>query len=194
MRIWYALPVAATVAAFSPPAYADMTVKSEDGTLELAVPNGWHEGKPEGPSSKIVALDGKGSRVVVRVYPKEDFKDAKTVANFTVDKLKLLDNDGAKSEDVKVNGQPAVRVNLKGTQTSGMRAGFIITVFESNGMYFDVMGRSNAADFEKEAQVLTDFADQLKITSTSVSTTAAVKPEPPAPTGPTPKPKLPAPK
>ena len=79
MKIWCALPVAAAVVAFCPPAYADMTVKSQDGTMELALPNGWHEAKPEGPLSKIVATDGKGSRVVVRVYPKEDFKDVKTL-------------------------------------------------------------------------------------------------------------------
>lgn len=189
MKIWYALPVVAIVAALSTPAFADMTVKSEDGTLELALPNGWHEGKAEGPSSKLVALDGRGSRVVVRVYPKDDFKDAKTVANFTVEKLKLLDNDGAKPEDVKVNGHPAIRLNLKGTQSSGMRAGFVITVFENNGMYFEVMGRASAADFEKQAQVLTGFADQLKITpAAGEANNEAAKPETGA------KRKLPAPK
>ena len=173
MKIWYALAVVATVAAFSPPAYADMTVKSQDGTMELALPNGWHEAKPEGPLSKIVATDGRGSRVVVRVYPKEDFKDVKTVANFAIEKLKLLDNDGAKSEDVQVGGKPALRLNVTGTQSSGMRAGYVITVFESDGMYIDVMGRSDASAFAKQAQVLAGFASQLKITPTAATPTAA---------------------
>ena len=206
MKIWYALAVAATVAAYSPPAYADMTVKSQDGTMELALPNGWHEVKPEGAAAKIVAADGKGSRVIVRTYPKEDFKDAKTAANFAIEKLKLLDNDGAKSEDVQVGGKPGVRLNVTGTQSSGMRAGFIITVFESGGMYIDVMGKSDASAFAKQAQVLADFAKQLKITPVAetnsppakpeptASSTTAAKPEPTASTGTAAKPKLPAPK
>jgi len=200
MKIWHALAVVATVAAFSPPAYADMTVKSQDGTMELALPNGWHEVKPEGPASKIVAADGKGSRVVVRTYPKEDFKDAKTAANFAIEKLKLLDNDGAKSEDVQVNGKPAVRLNLTGTQSSGMRAGFVITVFENGDMYVDVMGKSDASAFAKQAQLLGDFANQLKITpvadsnSPPASSATAAKPEPTTSTGSAAKPKLPAPK
>jgi hypothetical protein len=194
MKIWYSLAVVATVAAFSPPAYADMTVKSQDGTMELALPNGWHEVKPEGAVAKIVAADGRGSRVVVRAYPKEDFKDAKTAANFAVEKLKLLDNDGAKTEDIQVGGKPAVRLNVTGTASSGMRAGYIITVFENDGMYIDVMGKSDASAFAKQSQVLAGFASQLKITPAAASSGPAAPSGPTASSGSTVKPPAPAPK
>ena len=45
MRIWFALAALAAMGTFSQPAFADMTIKSQDGSLELALPNGWHEGK-----------------------------------------------------------------------------------------------------------------------------------------------------
>jgi hypothetical protein len=163
MKIWFVVAAVATGAAFSSPAYADMTLKSQDGTMELALPNGWHEAKSEGAQSKLAATDGHGSRVVVRVYPKEDFKDAKTVMNFAVGQLKLVDNSGSKTEDIQVGGKPAVRTNVTGTQSSGMKAGFVITIFENEGEYVDVVGKSDASDFAKQSPVLAAFATQLKI-------------------------------
>jgi hypothetical protein len=173
MKIRFILAAVATMATFSAPAFADMTVKSQDGTMELALPNGWHEGKAEGPASKIVAVDGRGSRVAVRVYPKEDFKDAKGVANFAVSKLKLLDNDGVKSEDIQLGGKPAVRLTLTGTSADGMKAGFIVTAFESDGMYTIVVAKSDAAGFAKQTPLLTGFAGQLKMTPAAPGGTSA---------------------
>lgn len=170
MKIWFVVAALATGAAFSSPAYADMTLKSQDGTMELALPNGWHEAKTEGAQTKIAATDGHGSRVVVRVYPKEDFKDAKTVMNFAVGKLKLVDNTGSKSEDIQVGGKPAVRVNVTGTQSTGMRAGYVITIFENEGQYVDVVGKSDASDFAKQQPVLAGFAAQLKISKAAAGT------------------------
>jgi hypothetical protein len=164
MKIWFVAAAVAAGAAFSSPALADMTLRSQDGTMELALPNGWHEAKSEGALAKLAATDGHGSRVVVRVYPKEDFKDAKTVMNFAIGKLKLVDNSGSKTEDIQMGGKPAVRTNLTGTQSTGMKAGFIITVFENEGEYVDVVGKSDASDFAKQSAVLAGFASQLKIT------------------------------
>src|ERR1700720_1784611 len=46
------------------PARADTTIKSQDGTVELTVPNGWREGKPFGPAIKVVALSARGAIVL----------------------------------------------------------------------------------------------------------------------------------
>ena len=102
--------------------------------------------------------------------PKEDFKDVKTVMNFAVGKLKLVDNTGSKSEAIQVGGKPAVRVNVTGTQATGMRAGYIITVFENEGQYVDVVGKSDASDFAKQQAVLAGFATQLKISKAAPGT------------------------
>ena len=36
MKIWFVVAAVATGAAFASPAYADMTLKSQDGTMECA--------------------------------------------------------------------------------------------------------------------------------------------------------------
>ena len=170
-----ALVAIAVVAQFALPAYADVTVKSQDGAMELAVPNGWHEVTPEGAATKLVATDGHGSRVIVRVYSKEDFKDIKAVANFTATGFKL-DDAQSKSEDVQVNGKPAVSMNLTGTEPNGLRLGLVITVFEADGMYVGVIGRAPVSVFTKQAPVLAGLAKALKITPVAAAATPAPAP------------------
>jgi hypothetical protein len=153
------------------------------------LPNGWHDVKPDGASTRIAATNGKGSRVVVRIYPKDDFKDAKALADFSVNKLKLSDNDGVKTEDLQIGGKPAVRISVVGTASNQMRAGYLITILESEGSYVEVMGRTDASSFAKETPVLGAFATALKIMPAAAPTPAPA-PAPAAeakPTKPLPK-------
>ncbi len=184
-RLWWVASAALMLGSF--PAYADMIAKSADGSLELALPNGWHDVKPDGPTTKIAATNGHGSRVVVRVYPKEDFKDAKAVANFSINKLKLSDDEGIKFEDIQIGGKPAVRASVLGTQASGMRAGYLVTVVDSDSMYVELMGRSDASSFPKETAALAAFGNALKTSATPPA-------PPPAAASPAAKPPLPQPK
>jgi len=184
MKTSLRLAALAAVALVSLPAYADMTAKSSDGSVELALPNGWHDVKPDGASTRIAATNGKGSRVVVRVYPKDDFKDAKALADFSVNKLKLSDNDGVKTEDLQIGGKPAVRISVVGTASNQMRAGYLITILESEGSYVEVMGRTDASSFAKETPVLGAFATALKIMPAAAPTpapAAEAKPTKPVP-------------
>lgn len=184
--------VAIAAATFALAAHADVTVKSQDGTLELTLPNGWRELTPEGRATKIAASDGLGARIIVRVYSKEDFKDIKAVANFTVGTLKL---EGAepKTEDAQVNGKPAVHINLVGTEPNGMRRGFAITVFEGDGVYIDTIGGAPASAFTKQAQVLAGIASKLKVTAGApTNPTTTPQPTAGAPTNPPATPQPPA--
>ena len=158
MKTSLRLAALAAMALVSLPAYADMTVKSSDGSVELALPNGWHDVKPEGDSTKIAATDGHGTRIVVRVYPKEDFKDAKAVADFAVKKLKLADNEGVKSEDIQIGGKPAVRMSIVGTRVNQKRAGFLITILDADSQYIEVQGATDASSFAKQTPVLQALA------------------------------------
>jgi hypothetical protein len=138
--------------------------------MELALPNGWRDIKPEGFSTKLAATNGKGSRVVVRVYPKEDFKDANAFAEFAVYNLKLSDDNGVDKSDVEVTGKPAIRLSVVGTTSNEMRVGYLITIIESEGMYVEVIGRTDAYSFAKETPVLGAFASALKFTSSTIPT------------------------
>ena len=170
-------------AAFVQAAHADVTFKSQDGALEITLPNGWHEAKQSGPEAKI-HVAGQGTRVTVREHAKEDFKDIKAVATFLADRLKKRFTDAEpKFEDVQVNGKPAVRMELEGTEPSGVRVGYLITVIDSDKTYISIMGTGNASAFAKHKQLLSDLANQLKVTTASATPPAATPPAatPPAP-------------
>jgi hypothetical protein len=165
--------------AFAPIAHAEVTFKSQDGVIEITLPNGWHEAKQSGPESKI-HVAGQGTRITVREHPKEDFKDIKAVAAFLSERLKKRFTDAEpKFEDVQVNGKPAARVSLEGTEPSGVKVGYVITVIDAGPMYVSVMGTGNATAFAKQRQLLADAANQLKVTP-------ATPPEPPPPPPPPP--------
>jgi hypothetical protein len=176
-----AAAMAVAAAAFAQPAHAEVTFKSQDGVIEITLPNGWHEAKQGGPESKI-HVAGQGTRITVREHPKEDFKDVKAVATFLSDRLKKRFTDAEpKFEDVQVNGKPAARVSLEGTEPSGVKVGYVITVVDAGPMYVSVMGTGNASAFAKQRQLLADAANQLKITA---ATPPAPPPPPPAPSKP----------
>jgi hypothetical protein len=160
------------------PVRADITFKSQDGTLEITLPNGWHEAKQGGPEVKI-HVAGQGTRVTVRAHPKEDFKDIKSVANFLAERLKKRFTDAEpKFEDVQVKGKPAIRVILEGTEPSGVKVGYLITVIDAGSMYVSVVGTGNASAFARQKPVLEDLANQLKVTAANDSSSAP--PPPPA--------------
>jgi hypothetical protein len=178
--MWIRLSIAlmaamALVAALAPPSHAEVTVKSQDGLLELTLPNGWSE-KHGGENAEIQAA-GKRARVAVRTYPKADFNDLKAAANFETRKLleKRLPGVEPEISDVKVNGKPAIRIEAEGTDPSGLNKGYLITVLEGSTMYISVVASANSSAFAKEKQVLAGFADKLKLNA------------PPAPNSPAPQ-------
>jgi hypothetical protein len=181
MRLSIRLTVTAMalVVAFAPSSYADITVKSQDGTIEMTLPNGWREAKKGGPNAKIHATDGHSARVTVRTESKEDFNDLKAFAEFMGKRLKkkFIDAD-PKFEDVNVAGKPAIRISLMGQARSGKRAGYIITLFEGDDEYLIVMASANAGVFNKVKDVLSDLPNQIRMTSVG-SPQAKVPPEPP---------------
>jgi hypothetical protein len=162
-----AVAAMALLATFTQAARADVTFKSQDGTLEITLPNGWHEAKQGGPEAKI-HVAGQGTRVTIREHAKEDFKDMKAVANFLSERLKKRFTDvEPKFSDVQVNGKPAVRVELEGTEPSGVKVGYLITIVDSDKSYISIAGTGNASAFAKQKQLLSDLPNQLKVTVSS---------------------------
>jgi hypothetical protein len=168
-------------AALARPASADTTIKSQDGTVQLTVPNGWREGRPFGPGIKIQAMSARGALVLVRVVPKEDFKDLKSFANVAMERLKKnMPDVEPKVEDIQVNNQPAIRISMEGTQANGQRKGFLLTFFEINGSYVDVVTTANASVFKSEEPTLAGFAAQVKVSAAPEAPAPAPAPTPAA--------------
>jgi hypothetical protein len=176
----FAMLAVAGLAVAALPAKAD-TIKSEDASVELTVPNGWRQTKPIAPAIRIQATNGRGT-ILVRIAVKEDYKDLKSFAQVASSKfLRHLVDAEPKTEDVQVNGSPAIRISAEGTQTNGLRRGYVMTFFDANGTFVEVVGIANASAFSSEQQTLADLAGKVKVLAAAAGTTP-----PPAPATTTP--------
>ena len=167
-------------AALALPARADTTIKSEDASIELTVPNGWRQTKAVSPAVQLQATDGRAI-ILIRVVPKEDYRDLKSFADVGSTKvLKSLTDAEPKFEDIQVNGNPAIRVSAEGTQSNGLRRGFIMTFIDTNGMFVDVIGIANASAFKTEQQTMMDMAGRVKVVAAGGTAPTAQTPTAPA--------------
>jgi hypothetical protein len=164
------------VAALAQPSRAD-TFKSQDGLLELTLPNGWHQAKKGGGENMAIHAAGHGTRIAVREHAKEDYKDIKALSNFLASKMKKKFTDAEpKLDDIQVNGKPAILVDIEGTEPNGVKKGYLITVLEADAMYISITASGNAAAFAKEKQLLGGLANQLKVTAASAPPPASAAP------------------
>src|SRR5271156_6228753 len=96
--------------AFALPARADTTIKSDDSSVEITVPNGWRQTKTATPKIQIQATNGRAI-IVIRIVAKEDYKDLKSFAAVGSSRfIKRFVDAEPKTEDVQVNGNPAIRI------------------------------------------------------------------------------------
>jgi hypothetical protein len=166
----------AGLAAFASPARADTAIKSEDSSVEITVPNGWRQTKTASPKIQIQATNGRAV-ILVRVAAKEDYRDFKSFAAVGSDRFikKFVDAE-PKTEDVQVNGNPAIRVSAEGTEANGKRRGFVITFIDTGGMFVEVIGIANASTFGAEQQTMADLAGRVKVLAAGGTGPAAQAP------------------
>jgi len=177
----------AGLVAFALPARADTTIKCDDASVEITVPNGWQQAKPLSPAIQIQTTNGRAV-VLVMAASKEDFKDLKSFADVSSARFmsKLTDTE-PKTEDIQINGKPAIRVSAEGTQSNGQRRGFVMTFLDTDGMFVGVIGVANASAFKTEQQTMADMAGRVKVLA------AATQAPPPAPNTPPATPPSPQP-
>jgi hypothetical protein len=187
--------VTAALAAFvalAAPARADTTIKSDDSSVEITVPNGWRQTKAATPKVQIQATNGRAV-VVVRVAAKEDFKDLKSFAAVGSARfIKRFVDAEPKTEDVQVNGNPAIRISAEGTQDNGQRRGCVLTFIDAGGKFIEVMGIANASAFATEQQAMADLAGHVKLLASAGAPTAPAAQTPAATPTPSTKPPPPA--
>jgi hypothetical protein len=183
----------AGVLAFASPARADTTIKSDDSSVEITVPNGWRQTKTATPKIQIQATNGRAI-IVVRVAAKEDFKDLKAFATVGSSRFikRFVDAD-PKTEDVQINGKPAIRVSAEGTQDNGQRRGCVLTFIDAGGTFVEVMGIANASAFATERQTLADLAGRVKLLAAAGAAPAAQAPAATPPVAAAPSTKAPPP-
>lgn len=162
-------------AAFVTQAHADTTIKSDDSSVEITVPNGWRQTKAATPRIQIQATNGRAV-VVVRIVSKEDFKDLKSFASVGSSRfIKRFIDAEPKTEDIQVNGNPAIRISAEGTQDSGQRRGCVLTFIDAGGSFIEVMGVAGASAFATEQQTMADLASKVKILAAAAAAPPAAQ-------------------
>ncbi len=58
--------------------------------------------------------------------------------------MNLSDDNGVNKSNIEIIGKPAVQLSVVGTASNEMRVGYLITILESEGMYVEVIGRTDA--------------------------------------------------
>jgi hypothetical protein len=176
----------AVLVAFALPAHADTTIKSDDASVEITVPNGWRQTKPRSPAIQIQVTNGRAA-VFVRVASKEDYKDLKSFAEVASSRItKNFTDAEPKFEDVPVNGKPAIRVSATGTQSNGMRRGYVMTFVDTDGKFVEVVGITGASAFQAEQQSMADMAGRVKVLAAAGAGPTAQMPAATPPAGNTP--------
>jgi hypothetical protein len=167
-------------------ARADSTIKSDDASVQITVPNGWRQTKPLSPAIQIQVTNGRAT-ILVRVGLKEDYKDLQSFAQVVSQRFtKSFIDAEPKFEDVQVNGKPAIRVSAMGTQSNGVRRGFVMTCVDTDGRFVEVVGIAAASAFQAEQQLMADMAGRVKVLDAVGAGPAAQMPAAPPPTGNTP--------
>jgi len=188
---WLAAAGLAGLVAFAAPARADTTIKSDDASVEITVPNGWRQTKAAASAIQIQVTNGRAV-VLVRVASKEDYKDLKSFATVASQRfMKNLTDAEPKFEDVQVNGKPAIRVSAEGTQNNGIRRGYVLTFVDTDGMFVEVVGIANASAFKAEQQTIADMAGKVKILAAAGGAASSPAAAAPARPGTTPPPSQP---
>jgi len=169
---------------FALPARADTTIKSDDSSVEITVPNGWRQTKTAAPRIQIQATNGRAI-VLVRVAAKEDYKDLKSFAAVGSSRfIKRFVDAEPKTEEVQVNGNPAIRISAEGTEDNGKRRGCVLTFIDAGGTFIEVMGIASASAFAAEQQLMADLAGRVKLLAAAGVAPAAPAAQSPAATPP----------
>ena len=177
----------AVLVAFALPAHADTTIKSDDASVEITVPNGWRQTKPRSPAIQIQVTNGRAA-VFVRVASKEDYKDLKSFAEVASSR-ELRRILRMPSRSLRMFPSMASRrsgFQATGTQSNGMRRGYVMTFVDTDGKFVEVVGITGASAFQAEQQSMADMAGRVKVLAAAGAGPTAQMPAATPPAGNTP--------
>jgi len=145
---------------FATSLYADQTLKSKDGEIQLTLPDGWKEKSTENASITIDAENvAKHEYVMVLSEASADFADpfekyAKDRAVAMGDKLD--DSTVSDVKPVKANGKDALQYEIHGiTKSPRVKVAYLLTVVKGDSHFIQVVGWATESKF---AAGLKDFA------------------------------------
>jgi hypothetical protein len=143
-------------------AYAGPLLTGADGNVELQLPDGWNAETPDQPGW----LKGSNKNLYVLVISenKQDFADIKAYGELVSKQMvkRLQDGEASAPQEATVGGRPALRYEIFGTISNGLRIGYLLTVVETEHRFSQVLGWTLRSEFTDRKSDLGDLATGLR--------------------------------
>ena len=148
-------------------ARAGETLTSKDGRVQIQLPEGYSEKTPPKPTIKIEAVDGgAGATLLVISENQKDFASLAEYGEIVRGQMmeRLKDPQGNAGEKLEIGDHPAIRYEITGISSNGMRMAFLVTVIQTETRFNQVVGScmrvnfaDHKADFVKVAETLKEL-------------------------------------
>lgn len=145
-----------------PSAAAGVRLVSKDGRVALNLPAGWTE-QPTDSSERVQATDGT-HYVLVITENKEDFANLRAYTETVRKQMtgRLTDADNTDITELRLGGNPAMRCEIFGTHSSGVRVGFLVTVVETGTRFTQVIGWAARSAYRTDREILASLPEGLE--------------------------------
>lgn len=161
-RLAFCLTATLLAAQFHAAGAAALTLTSSDSRVELQLPDSWHQEEPDKPDWLKASNDNR--YVMVISENKEDFSDIAAYASIVVSQMlgKLKDGKASDAQKIEIGGRPALRYEITGTVSNGLRISYLLTIVETEQRFTQVLAWSLRSQFAASKDELSRLAEGLR--------------------------------
>lgn len=141
---------------------AGLTLTGADGRIELQLPEGWNGEPPDQPG--WLKASNQNLYVLVISESKDDFADINAYGDLVAKQMvkRLKEGEASAAQQTIVGGRPALRYEIFGTISNGLRIGYLLTVVETEHRFSQVLGWTLRSEFAARKDELGALADGLR--------------------------------
>lgn len=156
------LTVLTAAAQFDAAGAAALTLTTNDNRIELQLPDSWHQEEPDKPGWLKASSDNH--YVMVISENKEDFSDIYAYASLVVSQMvaKLKDAKSSDAQKFEIGGRPALRYEITGTVSNGLRISYLLTIVETDQRFTQVLAWSLRSQFAASKDEFARLAEGLR--------------------------------
>jgi hypothetical protein len=138
---------------------------SRDGRIQLHVPDGYSERTPPKAVISLEALNYAESATILVISEGQSQFDSlqaygEIIRQMMLDKLKDAQSDSGIK--LQISGNPAIRYEITGISSGGLRMGFLVTIIQTETRFTQVIGSCVRAQFSDRKDEFAKIAATLK--------------------------------
>ena len=141
------------------------TLTTRDGRIQVQLPDGYD---PKTPPRKEIQLeatnDAEGTTILIISESQREFDSLQAYAELVRQAMtaRLKDPQADAGEKLELNGNPAIRYEITGISTNGLRMAFQVTIIQTETRFSQVIGSSLRSRFTDRKEEFAKVAGSLK--------------------------------